>query len=258
MKVIIFAGGWGTRLGQITDIIPKPMVKIGDKPILWHIMKIYSFYGYHQFLICLGVKGDVIKDYFIHYREISCDLSISLKNNTISYHSHHDELNWQIELVDTGLNTLKGGRLKRIEKYLDDDINLLTYGDGVVDIDINKLIAFHKSHGKILTLTGVHTSERFGELDLKENQLIRFVEKPKQSKKYLNGGYMVFNKHLLDYLTPAEDCDFEFGILEDLARKNEVMVYKHEGNWECLDHERDMHYLNQLWNNNKAFWKVWK
>jgi len=162
-----------------------------------------------------------------------------------------------VTLVDTGLNTLKGGRIKRLEQYLTDDINMITYGDGVSDIKIDKLIEYHKSHGKTITVTGVHPPARFGELNEKDGQVISFEEKPQSSVGLINGGFMVFNRNLMDHLTPDEGCDFEFGALEKLAGQGEVMVYKHEGLWECMDHERDVAHLNSLWNNNKAFWKVW-
>ena len=258
MKVIILAGGWGTRLGRQTEDIPKPMVPIGNKPILWHIMKIYSHYGFNDFIICLGVKANVIKNYFSHYEIINCDFTIDMSNRDVKYHNYHEENDWKVTLADTGLNTLKGGRIKRIEKYLDSDVNMLTYGDGVADLDINKLLEFHKAHNKIVTITGVHPPARFGELIEKDGKIELFQEKPQTSIGLINGGFMVFNKEMLDYLTPDEDCDFEHGPLEELAKKGEVMVYKHDGKWECMDHERDVTHLNKLWYENKAFWKVWK
>ena len=257
MKVVILAGGWGTRLGNRTDLIPKPMVKIGNMPILWHIMKIYSYFGYNDFIICLGVKGDVIKDYFYHYELKSNDLMIDFSNGIIEYYNKQTESKWKVSLIDTGLNTLKGGRIKRIEKFLDPDMNLLTYGDGLANIDINQLIKFHKSHSKILTISGVHPPSRFGELFEESGKVIKFEEKPQTSVGLINGGFMVFKNELLDFLTVDEDCDFEHGALEELAEKGEVMVYKHDGFWECMDHERDVEHLNNLWYANKAFWKVW-
>ena len=244
-------------MGQLSELIPKPMVTIGNKPILWHIMKIYSHYGYNDFVIALGVKGYVIKEYFYDFEVLNNDFTVDLSSGKITYHNKHSEAHWKVTLVDTGLNTLKGGRIKRLEKYLNYDINMVTYGDGVADIDINKLINFHKSHGKTITISGVHPSARFGELEVKEGRVLSFVEKPKSVKSYINGGFMVFNRNLLNHLTEDEDCDFEFGPLEELAQKGEVMFYKHEGNWECMDHERDVEYLNKLWNEKKAFWKIW-
>ena len=257
MKVVILAGGWGTRLGQLSELIPKPMVYIGNRPILWHIMRIYSYYGFNDFIIALGVKGHIIKQYFYEFEVLSNDFTIDLAKSEVTYHNRHNESDWKVTLVDTGIDTLKGGRIKRVEKYLDDDVNMLTYGDGVSDINLRELVDFHNSHGKTVTITGVHPTSRFGELDDRDGQVHSFVEKPKTSRSYINGGFMVFNRNLLDYLTAGEDCDFEYGPLEELASKGEVMVYKHDGNWECMDHERDVEYLNKLWSENKAFWKIW-
>ena len=257
MKVIILAGGWGTRLGQMSELIPKPMVPIGGKPILWHIMKIYASYGYKDFVLPLGYKAENIKEYFYNYNAYSNDYTINLGTKKIRKIYNHNETDWNVTLVDTGLNTLKGGRIKRVEKYLDDEINMLTYGDGVADIDINKLLEFHEAHNKTVTVTGVHPSSRFGEFEEIDDRVVSFTEKPKSVKSYINGGFMVFNRELLNYLTEDEDCDFEFGALEELAHEGQVMVYKHEGEWECMDHERDVQYLNKLWNDNKAFWKIW-
>jgi len=257
MKLVILAGGFGTRLGQKTNYIPKPMVKIGGKPILWHIMKSYSYFGINDFVICLGYKGNIIKDYFTHYDHKNSDFTIDLKDSSINYHNDHDE-DWKVTLADTGLNTLKGGRLKRIEKYLDDDINLLTYGDGVADININKLINFHKNQNRIVTISGVHPPARFGEIQVNGNEVTSFEEKAQSSQGLINGGFMVFNKELLNYLSNDKDCDLEFGILESLAEQGQISVYKHKGLWACMDNERDVDYLNNLWNNDKAFWKVWE
>ena len=256
MKVIILAGGWGTRLGKQASEIPKPMVLIGNKPILWHIMKIFSAYNLNEFIVSCGVKSHVIKSYFANYQNYNKDYTIDLKTSKITYHdSSKDFENWKVSLVDTGLNTLKGARIKRLEEFLNDDINLVTYGDCVSDLNINELIEFHKSHSKTLTITGVRPSARFGELIEKDGQVTSFQEKPQTSVGLINGGFMVFNKELLNYLTTEESCDFELGAVESLAAEGEVMVYKHEGNWECMDHERDVQHLNKLWNTNKAFWK---
>ena len=257
MKVIILAGGWGTRLGQMAEVIPKPMVPIGGKPVLWHIMKIYSHYGFNNFIVALGVKGEVIKDYFLNFEVLSNDFTVNLKTNEITYHNKHDEAGWKVTLIDTGLNTLKGGRIKRIEKYLDDEINMLTYGDGVANINIQSLLEYHKNHNKTLTITGVNAPSRFGEIVEEGGKVQSFMEKPQMSVGIVNGGYMVFNRNLLEYLSQDENCDFEFGALEELAKAGEVMVYKHTGEWDCMDHERDVQYLNKLWNENKAFWKIW-
>jgi len=258
MKVIILAGGWGTRLEGEDQRLPKPMVPIGNHPVLWHIMKSYSYYGFNDFIICCGVKADVIKNYFYNYEGANSDFTIDLSNGHIEYKSSHNEHKWKVTVVDTGLNTLKGARIKRVEKYLDPGINLVTYGDGVSDVDISSLLDYHKSHGKTVTITGVRPPARFGELIEKGGKVELFQEKPQTSQGLINGGFMVFNRKMLDYLTEDEDCDFEVGPLEEIAAKGEVMVYKHEGKWECMDHGRDVAHLNKLWNENKAFWKKWK
>lgn len=257
MKLVILAGGFGTRLGERTAYIPKPMVQVGGKPIIWHIMKIYSSYGINEFVICLGYKGEIIKDYFYNYQMKNNDFTINLNDNSVEYHNNHNEDSWKVTLVDTGLNTLKGGRLKRIEKYLDDDINLLTYGDGVADINIRELVEFHKSQDKIVTISGVHPPARFGELVAEGNELISFEEKAQTSQGLINGGYMVFNRELFDYICEDEDCDLEVGVFDRLTEQRKVAVYKHKGLWACMDHERDVKYLNNLWSKNDAFWKVW-
>lgn len=256
MKTIILAGGFGTRLGNLTESIPKPMLKIGNKPILWHIMKTYSFYGYNDFIISLGYKADVIKEYFLNYKYYNSDFRIGLKSHILEVINNYEESDWNISLVDTGLNTLKGARIKRLETYLD-EINMVTYGDGVADININELVEYHLSHKKIITISGVHPPARFGELIESNSQLVSFNEKPQVSTGFINGGYMVFNKELLGYLTTDEKCDLEFGTLEYLAQINEIMVYKHEKQWACVDTERELVQLNDLWNQKKAFWKCW-
>lgn len=257
MKLVILAGGYGSRLGNLTNSIPKPMVQIGGKPIMWHIMNTYAHYGIKDFVVCLGYRGDVIKDYFLHYDSHNKDFTVNLADNSVEFHNNYDEIDWKVTLVDTGLNTLKGGRLKRIEKYLDDDINLLTYGDGVSDIDISKLIEFHNKTGKIVTISGVHPPSRFGELIANGYIINSFKEKSQTSQGIINGGYMVFSKELLNYLTTCETCDLEADVFEDLAKEGKIAVYKHEGLWACVDHERDLNYLMKLWDNDDAFWKVW-
>jgi glucose-1-phosphate cytidylyltransferase len=258
MKTLILAGGYGSRLGNITESIPKPMVTIGNKPILWHIMKIYSHFGFNDFIILLGYQGFKIKEYFFNYHMMNNDFTINLADNRISYGGGNNIENWAVTLVDTGIDTLKGGRIKRAEPYLGDDVNMLTYGDGVADIDLKELLAFHRSHGKILTLTGVRPPSRFGELMISGTRVLSFEEKPQISSGMINGGFMVFNKELLSHLTTKRDCDFEFGVLEDLARQGEIMVYEHQGFWECVDTERDLNHLNKLWKENRASWKLWK
>ena len=256
MKVIILAGGYGTRLGDITEAIPKPMLKIGNKPILWHIMKIYAYYGYKDFVLSLGYKAENIKEYFYNYNAYSNDYTINLGTKKIKKIYNHNETDWNVALVDTGIDTLKGARVKKVEQYLD-DVNMLTYGDGLADINIKKLVEFHNSHNKIITISGVHPPARFGEIIEKDGKLISFEEKPQTSIGLINGGFMVFDKKLLDYLTVDEKCDLEYGPFDELAKKEQIMVYKHFGKWECVDTERDLVHLNKLWNKNNAFWKLW-
>ncbi|OGD43215.1 glucose-1-phosphate cytidylyltransferase [Candidatus Azambacteria bacterium RIFOXYD1_FULL_42_11] len=258
MKVIIMAGGYGTRLGNITETIPKPMTMVGHRPIIWHIMKLYSHYNHKDFIIGLGYKQEVIKEYFHNYHIYNNDFNIHLGPREIKTLNSHDEMDWKISLVDTGLNTLKGARLKKLEKYLDDGLNMLTYGDGVANINIDELIKFHKSHGKILTITGVHPPSRFGEIIEDNLKLVSFHEKPQTSAGLINGGFFVFDKRLLNYLTEDENCDLESGVFGELAKSGEIMVYKHIGEWECVDTERDLKHLNKLWSEGKPFWKIWE
>lgn len=258
MKVIIFAGGYGTRLGNITQDIPKPMTMIGHKPIIWHIMKIYSHFNHNDFIVSLGYKQEIIKEYFHNYHVYANDFNIHLGSKEIKVLNAHDEMDWKISLVDTGLNTLKGARLKKLEKYLDNGLNMLTYGDGVADINIDELIKFHKSHGKILTVTGVRPPSRFGEIIESNSKLVSFQEKPQVSTGLINGGFFVFDKKLLNYLTEDDNCELEGGTFEELAKLGEIMVYKHIGKWECVDTERDLKHLNKLWNEGSPFWKIWK
>lgn len=255
MKVIILAGGYGSRLGPVSELIPKPMVEIGGRPIIWHIMKIYAHYGYNEFVIALGYKANVIKDYFYKLQSYNSNFTVNTATGEITYHNGNPD-EWKVTLVDTGVDTLKGGRIKRLEKYLD-DINMLTYGDGVSNIDIPKLIEYHKQHGKIVTITGVKPPSMFGEMLEKDGRVLSFEEKPQSNKGLINGGYMVFNKELLKYLSDDKDCDFEFGTLEKLAEEEQVMTYKHNGFWECADTVRDVNHMNKLWNSGEAKWTIW-
>jgi len=259
MKVVILCGGKGTRLKEETVVKPKPMVEIGGKPILWHIMKIYAHYGFKDFILCLGYKGEIIKQYFYNYEIINNDFTIELgRYNKIQIHSSHSEEGWRITIADTGKNSLKGARIKRIEKYVDGDTFMVTYGDGIADINIKELLDFHLSHGKIGTVTGVRPPSRFGELKVESNKVVLFTEKPQVSTGLINGGFFVFNKRIFEFLSEDENCDFERGPLEKLARMGELMVYKHKGSWECMDTLRDVEHLNKLWAEGKAFWKVWE
>jgi glucose-1-phosphate cytidylyltransferase len=258
MRVVILCGGLGTRLREETEFRPKPMVEIGGKPILWHIMKIYSHYGIKDFVLSLGYKGEMIKEYFYNYEILSNDFTIELGKKNIEIHSNNAEKDWRITLADTGDKALKGARLKRVQQYANDDIFMLTYGDGVAEVDINALLAFHNKHGKLATVTGINPAARFGELKIKGNQVESFSEKPRDGEGLINGGFFVFNKGIFDYLSADEDCDLEIGPLEKIAGEGQLMVYKHKGFWACMDTIRDMEYLNKLWVEGKAEWKVWE
>jgi glucose-1-phosphate cytidylyltransferase len=253
MKAVILAGGYGTRLEEETVVKPKPMIEIGGKPILWHILKTYSHYGINDFIICLGYKGYIIKEYFANYFTHSSDLTIDIQNNKIEIHSVNSEP-WKITLVDTGETSMTGGRIKRIEKFVDDTF-LMTYGDGVADIDIRKLIDFHKKNKTIGTLTAVQPPGRFGTLEIKNNKITKFVEKPSGDNSWINGGYFVFEKSFFDYLD-GDDTILEKKPLETLAKSNQLSVFKHDGFWHPMDTLRDKNYLNNMWQNN-PLWKKW-
>lgn len=255
IKVVILCGGLGTRLKEETEYRPKPMVKIGSKPILWHIMKMYSYYGFKDFILCLGYKGEMIKEYFYNYEILNNDFTVELGHKNIEIHDMHDEKDWRITLVDTGERALKGARLKKIEKYVDSDIFMVTYGDGLANIDINDLVEFHNNYGKIATLTGVMPPSRFGTLSVDGNKVIEFNEKPQAQGGLINGGFFVFNKKVFEYLNDDDTCDLEIGVLDKLAKEGELMVYKHAGDWACMDTVRDTEYLNNIWSSGKAFWK---
>lgn len=259
MKLVILCGGLGTRLREETDFRPKPMVTIGNRPILWHIMKIYAHFGYTDFICALGYKGDMIKQYFFHYELLNNDITLELgKPQELCIHQCHDEIGWRITLADTSEKALKGSRLKQIEKYIDEDMFMVTYGDGLANVDINALVSFHKSHGRLATLTGINPASRFGELKIQGDQVAAFREKPSNSEGLINGGFFVFNRGVFDYLSTDKDCDLEVGPLEKIASEGELMVFKHTGFWSCMDNIRDMDYLNNLWSCGKAEWKVWE
>lgn len=258
MKTIIFCGGLGTRLREETEFRPKPLVEIGGKPILWHIMKTYSHYGFNDFILCLGYKGSMIKEYFCHYNLLNKDFTLTLgqEKEPVAYNDHCEK-DWRITFVDTGEETLKGGRLKKVEKYINEDTFMATYGDGVADIDIAKLVEFHKGHGKIATLTGVRPLSRFGELITEGDQIKKFEEKPQSDGKPINGGFFVFNRRIFDYLQDHDNCDLEYGTLDKMAESGELMMYRHPGFWYCMDTTRDSDYLRKIWREGKVPWKVW-
>ena len=259
MKVVILAGGRGTRITEESEYRPKPMVEIGEKPIIWHIMKEYSYYGYNDFIICCGYKQYMIKEWFNDYFLHSCDITFDYSggNRNIEVHSTSIEP-WKVTCVDTGLDTMTGGRIKRIQKYVGDETFMMTYGDGVCDVDINKLVAFHKEHGKKATLTAVTQKQQKGVLDISEVGAVRsFREKMADDDTPINAGYMVLEPSVFDYLE-GDDTVFEQEPLEKLAKEGELMSYAHKGFWQCMDSLREKQLLDSMWKQGKAPWKVWE
>lgn len=257
MKVVILAGGFGTRISEESHLKPKPMVEIGEQPILWHIMKYYSQFGYHDFIICLGYKQYVVKEYFADYFLHTSDVTFDLANNRMEVHNNYSEP-WRVTLVDTGLHTMTGGRIKRVRDYIGNEPFLLTYGDGVSTVDLEALVKFHQSHGKIATITGVNVGQRFGVLEVDSSGAIReFREKNDDDGKIVNGGFMVMNPQVFDYIE-GDDTVFEKAPLENLARDGELMVYRHDGFWKCMDTQRDRMQLEDMWQKGNAPWKIWE
>jgi len=257
MKALILAGGFGTRLSEETDIKPKPMVEIGGKPILWHIMKTYSHHGINEFVILLGYKGYYIKEYFANYFLHQSDMTIDMSSGDMEVHNNSSE-SWKVTLLDTGLNAMTGARIKKAKKYIGDEAFLLTYGDGVADIDIKKTLEFHAQHGKLMTMTSAQPDGRFGALNIdKNNQILEFKEKPRGDGSWINAGYFVCEPKVFDYIVDGDSSVFEQEPLMNLAKDGEVHTYKHHDFWMPMDTLRDMHKLNELWNSDKAQWKVW-
>jgi glucose-1-phosphate cytidylyltransferase len=255
MKAVILAGGFGTRISEETYLKPKPMIEIGGKPILWHIMKIYSTHGINDFVICCGYKGYMIKEYFANYFLHMSDVTFDIKNNTMEVHRKFAEP-WKITLVDTGINTMTGGRLKQIQEHVDNETFCLTYGDGVANIDIKKLIDFHKKSKTFATLTGVQPPGRFGILDIKNEKVTKFNEKPSGDGDWINGGFFVLESEIFNYIAD-ESSIWEKEPLEKLATENQLSVFKHTGFWQPMDTVRDQKYLENLWGTEKAPWKIW-
>ncbi|SFL12477.1 glucose-1-phosphate cytidylyltransferase [Lachnospiraceae bacterium KH1T2] len=256
MKVVILAGGLGTRISEESHLRPKPMIEIGDKPILWHIMKEYSHYGFNEFVICLGYKQHMVKEFFADYYLYASDVTFDLENNSMQVHNNNSEP-WKVTLVDTGLHTMTGGRVKRIRQYIGDETFMLTYGDGVCDVDISKLLEFHKKCGKIGTLTAISVDQRFGVLDLRDDNLVHeFAEKQEKDSSVVNGGYMVFEPAIFDYID-GDDTVFEKGPLSKLASEGQLAAFHHTGFWKCMDTQREKEQLEKLWASGNAPWKVW-
>jgi glucose-1-phosphate cytidylyltransferase len=255
MKTVILAGGLGTRLSEETTVKPKPMVEIGGYPILWHIMHIYAHYGFDEFVVALGYKGDVIKNYFLNYKRMHSNFKIQLATEDITVYDGECE-NWSVQLVDTGAYTQTGGRIKRLSKWLKDEEFLLTYGDGVANIDINQLVNFHKSSNKLATVTAVHPPSRFGDIMFEGNNVAQFHEKPQVSEGWINGGFFVLNPTVFDYIE-GDQIVWEKEPLQRLAKDNQLSAYRHEGYWQCMDTIREKQLLEDLWISGKAPWKVW-
>jgi glucose-1-phosphate cytidylyltransferase len=258
MKVVILCGGKGTRIREETEFRPKPLIQIGDRPILWHIMKTYAHYGFKDFILCVGYKGNMIKDYFLNYETINNDFTVQLGDcNKIQFHNNHDEADWCVTIVDTGNEAQTGARIKKVEKYIDSDLFMVTYGDGVANIDIGRLVKFHKEHNKTGTITGVHPPSRFGELMIRNNQLVQFQEKPQVKEGLINGGYFVFHRKFLDYLQEDDGCYLEREPIEKLTSERNLMIYSHDDFWQCVDTYRELQLLINLWKSSNPPWKVW-
>jgi glucose-1-phosphate cytidylyltransferase len=257
MKVVLLAGGLGTRLREETEFRPKPMVTIGTRPILWHIMKTYAHYGHRDFVICLGYKGDVIRDYFLNYEVRHRDVTVTLGSHEVEVHTPHGEAGWRVTLAETGEATLTAGRLARVARYLDGPRFMVTYGDGVADVDLDQVVAFHRHHGKLATLTAVRPSSRFGEVVIGNNMVQVFQEKPQVHGGWINGGFFVFERGVLDLITGDEE-NLEQSLLTKLTGMQQLAVYQHHGFWQCMDTPREMDLLNEMWRQDKAAWAVWR
>ena len=257
MKVVLLAGGLGTRLREETEFRPKPMVTIGGHPILWHIMKTYAHWGHREFVICLGYRGDVIRDYFLNYEVRHRDVTVTLGSRDVQVHGAHEEAGWSVTLAETGETTLTGGRLGRVAPYLDGERFMITYGDGVADIDLGRLLDFHRGHGKLATLTAVRPSSRFGEVMIDNDMVQGFQEKPQVGGAWINGGFFVFERAVLDLIAGDEES-LEQSLLVKLTRMKQLAVYQHTGFWQCMDTPREMELLNDLWRQDKAAWAVWR
>lgn len=256
MKVGILAGGVGSRLSEETQVKPKPMVEIGGRPILWHIMMHYAHYGFKDFVIALGYKGEVIKKYMVDYCSLNSNLTVSLKDGLVKMHDGYRP-DWTVELIDTGMATLTGGRIKRLAPYMGNSTFMLTWGDGVADIDLNALLAFHRSHGKLATLTAVRPTARFGHLELDHHRVVEFSEKPQTREGWINGAFFVLEPGVFEYIE-GDNTAFERAPLENLARDGQLMAYQHNSFWQCMDTLRDKQRLESLWEEGNAPWKIWE
>lgn len=259
MKVVILCGGLGTRLREETEYRPKPMVEIGGRPVLWHIMKMYAQHGFSDFVLCLGYKGQVIREYFLDYHTMNADFTIQLGTRPkVTYYDRNGIENWKVTLAETGAESMTGSRLACVAKYLRGGTFMLTYGDGVSDVNVRDLVAYHRSHGKLVTVTGVRPPSRFGEMDIKDNRVISFKEKPQVSQGLINGGFFVMEPGFLRYLEDDPRCVLEQEPLRRCAQDGQLMIYRHEGFWQPMDTFREYELLNRLWNSGRAPWKTWK
>lgn len=257
MKAVILAGGFGSRLSEETVVRPKPMVEIGGRPILWHIMNIYSAYDVNEFVIAIGYKGETIKQYFYSFYALNNDISVDVASGRTVIHNNGSQPNWKVHLVDTGLHTQTGGRLKRLRTWLDkDETFMFTYGDGVTDLNIKALLDFHKSHGKLATVTTVRTPERFGRITFEDDRVVEFYEKPEASEGWVNGGYFILNAEVLDYIE-GDDTVWERETVVRLARDGQLVGYRHNGFWSCMDTLREKNMLEEIWSSGNAPWKIW-
>jgi glucose-1-phosphate cytidylyltransferase len=252
MKTILLAGGFGTRLSEYTELIPKPMVTIGGIPILWHVMNIYAHYGHKDFYLALGYKSEVIKEYVLRYRELRSDFTVDFVSGNVDFHDFSN-LDWKITAVDTGVNSMTGGRVKRLKRYIGNEPFMLTYGDGIANIDINSLLKFHKSHGKMVTVTAVHPGARFGELSIDQGAVKNFQEKPQMRQGWINGGFFVMNPEVFDYIE-SDLTVLEREPLEAIASLGQLMAYEHNGFWQCMDTKRDRDLLEELWISENNLW----
>ena len=254
MKVIILAGGFGTRLSEYTETVPKPMVTVGGRPILWHIMRNYAHYGNNDFYLALGYKAELIKKYFLNYRSLNADFTVDLSSGNVESHQI-DDTDWRVTLVNTGLESMTGGRVKRLQSFIKNETFMLTYGDGLADIDLDALLDFHKSHGKMITVSAVHPNARFGELEIKGQKVVTFQEKPQTSQGWINGGYFVIEPDFFN-LIDGDSTILEREPLEKAAAMGELMAYHHDGFWQCMDTKRDRDYLEDLWDSGNAPWRL--
>ncbi len=252
MKIIILAGGFGTRISEFTDTIPKPMIKIGNQPIIWHIMNHYYKFGFEDFILALGYKGEKIRDYFLNYNYYNHDIHLSLFDSSTKF-KNENKLNWKVLLADTGLDTLTGGRIKRLSNYVENQTFMVTYGDGICSVEINKLLEFHKSHGKLATVTAVRPTARFGELMIEDNLVMNFKEKPQVTNGWINGGYFIFEPEVLKYIDNDKTI-LEENPLENLAKEGQLAAYKHDNFWMCLDTKRDYDVMQQYYKNKLGYW----